>query len=379
MPAMTDDFFHESTEQSQLKSAIVHEYFVQWSRVITGVQRLSSSPLKLAYIDLYAGPGSYNDGRPSTPLMILDSAIKDPTLSQSLISVFNDSNPDSVTSLRQAISELPDISKMKVPPVVHNKEVGQEIVDMLKAKKLIPTLLFLDPWGYKGLTLELLNAVLKDWGCDCIFFFNFNRINMGLANDLVIEHMDGLFGKERAERLRVELQLLKPLEKERRVLGAIEDALREAYGKFFLSFKFRFDIGPRTSHYLIFVTKNYKGYDIMKQIMAKHSSTNVHEVPSFEYNPPVVRHQLLLNLRDPIAELSQKLLSKYAEKTIAFKQLYESDNVGTPYIPKNYKRALLELEERGAIRMNPEKRQVRNGVKTIGDNVMISFPQMRNL
>ena len=44
--------------------------------------------------------------------------------------------------------------------------------------------------------------MLKDWGCDCVFFFNYNRISMGLGNEVVEEHMDALFGKERAEKLR---------------------------------------------------------------------------------------------------------------------------------------------------------------------------------
>ena len=63
----------------------------------------------------------------------------------------------------------------------------------------MPTFFFVDPWGYKGLSLRLINSVLKDWGCDCVFFFNYNRINMGLGNDAVEKHMDALFGKERGE------------------------------------------------------------------------------------------------------------------------------------------------------------------------------------
>lgn len=36
-------------------------------------------------------------------------------------------------------------------------------------------------------------------------FFNYARINAGLSNPLVREHMAALFGEERAERLAVEL------------------------------------------------------------------------------------------------------------------------------------------------------------------------------
>jgi len=86
---------------------------------------------------------------------------------------------------------------------VRNKEVGQEIVAMFSQMRLIPTLFFIDPWGYKGLTLQLINAVLKDWGCDIIVFFNYNRISMGLSNQYVEEHMNALFTKQRADTLPV--------------------------------------------------------------------------------------------------------------------------------------------------------------------------------
>lgn len=84
---------------------------------------------------------------------------------------------------------------MKHKPIVWNNEVGSEMVKLFSSIKLVPTLFFVDPWGYKGLSLQLVNAVLKDWGCDCIFFFNYNRINMGLTNPMVQEHMAALFGE----------------------------------------------------------------------------------------------------------------------------------------------------------------------------------------
>jgi hypothetical protein len=43
------------------------------------------------------------------------------------------------------------------------------------------------------------------WGCDAIFFFNYNRINMGIANDSVREHMQALFGEEQISMLQRKL------------------------------------------------------------------------------------------------------------------------------------------------------------------------------
>ena len=186
--------------------------------------------------------------------------------------MFNDKDENNSCSLEQAISELPHIEKLKYRPEVRNKEVGQEIVAMFSQMRLIPTLFFIDPWGYKGLTLQLINAVLKDWGCDIIIFFNYNRISMGLSNPYVEEHMNALFTKQRADKLRQHLETLNPSEREMAIVEEIANALTEMGAKYVLPFCFKNEHGTRTSHHLIFVTKHFRGYGIMKDIMARQSS-----------------------------------------------------------------------------------------------------------
>ena len=51
-------------------------------------------------------------------------------------------------------------------------------------------------------------------------------------------------------------------------------ALKDLGARFVLPFRFRTASGGRTSHDLIFVTKNELGYSIMKGIMASQSSTD---------------------------------------------------------------------------------------------------------
>ena len=173
-------FFDESTDQSQVKASIVSKYFWAWARVIGPSARKRGS--SLAYIDLFAGPGRYDDGTKSTPLLVLERAIADSQLADLLVTIFNDLDSTNTRSLETAIQELPGVERLRHRPAVYNEEVGEKIVAMFESMKLIPTLFFVDPWGYKGFSLRLINSVLQNWGCDCIFFFNYNRINMGLAN-----------------------------------------------------------------------------------------------------------------------------------------------------------------------------------------------------
>jgi len=108
-------------------------------------------------------------------------------LRERLLAIFNDKDEKNSKALEQTIAEISGIEKLRYKPQVYNQEVGEEIVKMFESMNLIPTLFFVDPWGYKGLSLRLVNSVLKDWGCDAIFFFNYNRINMGINNEGSIE------------------------------------------------------------------------------------------------------------------------------------------------------------------------------------------------
>ena len=371
----TNVFFDETSEQSLAKATIVSKYFWAWAKVI--IPSVKKRQGWIAYIDLFAGPGRYKDGTKSTPLLILEKAIKDEDMRQMLVSVFNDADNDNSQSLEEAIEALKGINTLKHKPEVHTQEVGEEIVKMFEKMHLVPTLFFVDPWGYKGLSLRLVNSVLKDWGCDCIFFFNYNRINMGLSNKAVEEHMNALFGKERADDLRDRLNKMEPPQRELTVVEEIAQALKEMGGKYVLPFRFKNDKGNRTSHHLIFVSKHSKGYEIMKNIMAGESTKTSQGVPSFEYSPADVLQPLLFELSRPLDDLADMLLTEYADRRLTVRQVYQEHNVGRPYILKNYKDVIRKMEAEGKVTVNPPaaKRPKRKDEITFADEDEIIFPR----
>ena len=365
-----DNFFDESTEQSTLKTEIVSKYFWAWAKVIMPTARKTTG--KIAYIDLFAGPGRYKDSTSSTPLLVLEKAIQDDEMRNMLVTIFNDKDQNNSQTLEKAINELPGINTLKYPPIIYSYVVGDQIAQMFQQMRLVPTLFFVDPWGYKGLSLNLVNSVLKDWGCDCIFFFNYNRINMGLGNQLVKDHMDALFGKQRADALRLKLEPLSPHDRELTIVEELCQSLKDVGGKYVLPFCFKNDRGNRTSHHLIFVSKNQRGYEIMKAIMAKESTEIAQGVPSFEYCPADIRQPLLFELSKPLDELENMLLHEFAGQTLTMHRIYEQHNVGRRYIEKNYKDVLKKLEQDGNIITDPPVGERRKG--TFGPDVKVTFP-----
>jgi hypothetical protein len=272
---------------------------------------------------------------------------------------------------------LPGIEQLAHKPQVRNEEIGTQIVKMFEPMRLVPTFFFVDPWGYKGLSLALINSVLKNWGCDCIFFFNYNRINMSLNNPTVREHMNVLFGEARANRIREKSNGLSPEEREALIIEELSQALKEMGANYVLPFSFKNEQGTRTKHYLIFATKDFKGYEIMKDIMAGESSEQEQGVPTFEYSPAAERFPLLFELSRPLDDLEDMLLSDFDGQRLSMQAVYQQHSVGRRYIKKNYKKALTNLEAARKISTEPpvDKRSKRDGVATFGDNVVITFPK----
>ncbi|MAT67955.1 MAG: hypothetical protein CMJ58_00345 [Planctomycetaceae bacterium] len=371
---MADTFFDEQSAQSQIKAAIVADYFWAWASVMIQTQRrYPQHAQRIAYVDLFAGPGRYENGAASTPLLIMQRAAADPQIRDRLVAIFNDKDAANVRSLETEINQIPGIEQLRYPPEISTGEVGEQLVQRFASAKLIPTFLFVDPFGYKGLSLQLVQSVLKDWGCDCVFFFNYNRISMGLGNSVVEDHMDALFGKQRADQLRERFALrrLAPHEREAFIVEEMQAALEEMGGEYVLPFRFRNPAGTRTTHHLFFVSKHFRGYEIMRDVMYKHSRKEG-TVANFEYNPADERWPSLFELLRPLGDLEDLLLADCAGTTTRLRPLFETHSKGKGYVLKNYREVLCRLEQEGKIRMEPPCPPRRRG--TIGANVTITFP-----
>lgn len=368
---MSQAFFHEQSDQSRVKALIVAEYFDRWAQVVMRtLEKQLYRPQQVLYVDLFAGPGRYEDGNVSTPIMILQRAIRDPKMRTMMATLFNDGDANNTQSLHQAIFALPDIDTLEYQPRVYNQSVGTEVVAMFANRVLPPTLTFIDPWGYKGLSLQLVNSVIKDWGCDCIFFFNYTRINMAVTNEAVQPHLEALFSMERAAALRQRIVGLDPTQRERTIIELLVEAFQAMGGEYVLPFCFKNENGTRTSHYLIFVSKHYRGYDLMKEVMAKQSSRREQGVPSFDFCVADERQPLLFEMSRPLDDLEGLLLEHFAGRTLTVRAIYDAHNVGTAYVLPNYKQVLGKLLEEGKIGTD---RKPKKG--SFADTIIVTFPR----
>jgi three-Cys-motif partner protein len=374
------DFFATQTQGSEVKTEIVRKYFGAWAGVMTR-NAVKKGYKKIGYADLFAGKGRYLDGSKSTPILILESALRDKRVSEMLVSIFNDANKNNKEALEKEIRQIPGIELLAHAPRIINREVNDALAEKFEKISTIPTLYFLDPWGYKGLSLRLIKAVLRPPGCDCIFFFNYNRINAALSNLDMEQNMNLFFGRNRADKLRADLFGKRPKEREDLIIAELKRALRELGGSYTVEYFFKDAGGRRTKHFLILTSKVALAERIMKEIMAKESSAdNKGFFDSFGYSPleyEKARQGSLFDV-DPRDELGSMLLSAFSGRTLKVREIYRTHTIGRRYTLRNYKDAINKLDSNNKVQTNPSaEKRWRAGKLTLSDEVIVTFASER--
>lgn len=368
MTVTPDEFFAGATIQSMTKARIVSKYFKAWAKILGDRARKRGEVIM--YMDLFAGRGRYENGDPSTPLLILQHVLDTPELHDLFVSHFNDADVATAEALEGAISSLPQLPKLKHKPKVYCSEVSDKIAELYESKRLPATLTFIDPFGYRGLSVRLVQAALKDQGCECIFFFNFNRVNAAIGNDYVEEHVQRLFDAADAKALRDEFRGLTPFQREEAVVKKLVEAVKRKHTKHVLYFRFLNDDANRTSHYLVFATKDPLGAKIMKDILAKESSWTEGGTPGYECSPKP-REATIFDSLDPLDELADELCNAFVGQTLTVSKIYFDHGLERPYTPRQYKDAIKRLESAGRVKATPSASERRED--TLADHVVVQF------
>ncbi len=191
------------------------------------------------------------------------------------------------------------------------------------------------------------------------------------------ERIAPLFGAERAEALRRKVSGLTPDERQTMIISELSEALKEVGGKFVLPFEFQSRHGGRTSHYIIFVSKAFLGYHLMKEMMFS-LSTDEGDVRQFRY-VPVKSSQMALfpdfGKSHSIPLLQEVLLQACAGQSQQVRTIYETVTIDTPYTLKNVQDAIIGLEAQDRVSVDrPANKRMRLGNVTLSKDRIVSFP-----
>jgi len=372
MAVTVEKFFETQNAPSQVKSAIVSNYFGAWATIMTK----RAGKRVIGYADLFAGRGRFDDGSESTPILAVRKAVNDPMLRTALKTFFNDKNADEVAALEREIGSIAGIEGLAHAPRFHSEAVGPQIVKRLAEFRSIPTLLFADPFGYMGISLELIKLLLENQKSEALLFFNTNRINAGVSNEFGREHIDALFGSRRAEAVRTKVTGLHGDVRERVVLDSFQDGLKGIGFKYVLRFRFLSRGADRTSHHLIHCSRHPLAEKIMKEVMDRYSVKSFDGIPLFEIPHDDFGQRSLFTQPLPPVDLAGELLRSFAGRTLTLPETVHRHSPGTPYVERNYRAALSYLIEQGKVTCDPpaETMRFKQGRRIWPKGLRVMFP-----
>ena len=355
---MTDrTFFEKQTLSSRVKASIVSEYFPKYCKIIVK----KHVPRRIGYFDLFAGPGLYEDGNYSTPLLVAKNCYNDDLLKKRVWMVFNDKEYS--PQLQENFLKLYPSGTFAFNPHFGHSTVGEcEAIDrfitqnhMENGKNECPSVLFIDPFGYKGIDTIILSTFLNYWGNELFIFINTKRINPALENEKFEPLMRHLFPQS--------YDALKTLVRNKRSVSErlqfIIANLGKEYEKllrgkvYYTAFKFQEEDVETTSHFILHLTKSKRGFDLIKQIYNDFANvgTIFDGINTYTFDVKKILNpieELFDAASENIDVLKEKLYMEYKGREISALDLFEEHQQKGLYCRKHYTEALRRLvaEER---------------------------------
>lgn len=376
----TDHFFAIQKEKSRIKTLIVTEFFKAYFPIINAAFQQD-----IWYIDLFCGPGRYEDGRASTPIELLNviDKFKDDAARARLKIVFNDHNKDYVQKLQQHIGSHSVLPRLKYQPQILNLKASE--VDLSTyTKGNNPIFSFVDPWGYKDVSASQVWSLVKNRGSDCVLFFNSDRILQDIAKPSSAQDFQQIFGDlfEAAKAIQIDTTMSQR-EKTESFLTLFSKNLyltvKKEYGSkfkiFVLPFFVEADDKEKTSHYIVFISKASKAIQEMRKVMIRHSNSISAELG---YDSKDEMQISLLN-RDDDSSISiiQTIKTVFSQYPLCYNDQYTVSSLSElmdryemsvaykvlPYSLQEVKSAVQALHQRGCINVIlPKGKRIRKPI-----------------
>lgn len=360
-------FFRHPQENSKIKGLIVSEYFPQYCQII--MRR--HMPARFGYFDMFAGPGIYDDGTWSTPILVAKQCLGKQWLKDRVWLVFNDYLYSD--KLRANFDAFIGIDAFPIKPHFGHSKVGscKAIDDFLIRDYTVgnfnecPSVLFFDPFGYKAINTSLLCQFMKPFGNEMFLFLNTKRITAALFNPKFEKHIRKIFPTTFEETREGWNSRNSDSQKEERLMflvGQLEKEFRNSLGTVYCShFRFQESDNVGASHFLIHVTKSIRGCDLVKQIFHSHSNLEpqLSGLGSYTFDSKILQNLLMQAIARNEAEENLRSLKDRITKGlrlypegVSASEFYDMDQSQNQYTRAHYLNALRQMEDEGTVEAN---------------------------
>jgi len=314
---------------------------------------------------MFAGPGIYEDESWSTPLLVAKNCYEDSFLRDRVWMVFNDMTFGD--KLKENFEKFFQSGTFQYEPFFANRVFGEWLkIDTFLTRNTMqgfynecPTVLFIDPWGYKHINTRVLTQFLTQWGNEVFIFINTKRLNAAFENELFQEDLKGVFPLTYNE-VRENKKLLGSVEERHKyIINQLASEFSRILGGmvYYTAFQFREEDQATPSHYLLHITKGAKGFELVKQVYSKYANVErnldgMDSVETYTFDPRSIQGTSWLDeefKQQNIQKLKNELQKKYTSQMLQTEQLFNDDQRTRMLSRSYYLLALRQLADEGKI------------------------------
>jgi three-Cys-motif partner protein len=330
---------------------------------------LSSWNGRVLFLDGFAGRGRYNDGSEGSPLVALRHLLDHQSFARmrdrEFVFYFVEANGDNAASLQREVdafmaARAPWPSNVKV--YVINTKFDMTATAMLQHLRdqkasLAPSFIFVDPFGYSGLPMDVLADLLAYPHTELFVNFMVGHVQRFITRDGQEHAMRDLFGID------VRSVLKGYTGDADRIEHLKEVYVRQMHNRIGFDYVQSFAMVNRTGnigYYLFHGTRHEKGVKLMKHAMWK-----VDPGGGYTFSDRFAGQNVLFTLEPNLRPLRNELLRHYrGQHNVTVADIERHVLLRTPYLDTHVRNVLRPLEVDRKIRVNrpPGKRQFAVGV-----------------
>ncbi len=332
------------------KHAILRKYLEAWLPKLAWTR-------KLVFIDGFAGPGEYSGGQPGSPLIALRAATehKADFTGCEFVYIFIEQDAARFEHLNGLVSEetAPDYITLGAVHGTFADEVGG-ILDRLEAerKQLAPTLVMVDPFGFKGLPMELMARITQHPKSELIISFMYDPIVRWRNVPSLEKTMEELYGCPDWKAA----DDLPPEDRKKFLCDLYMQQLRStAHMQYVREFEM-VDKGNRTEYFLVFATNHIEGLKAMKAAMWTVDPTG-----SYAFSDATNPDQLTLFTPEPdYDQLKRLIVSRFRGTDARVEDVETFVVVETAFRETHYNRHILvPMEKAGDLVVQTPRKMAR--------------------
>lgn len=323
-------------------------------------------------MDMFAGPGKYDRGERGSPALVLDLLLGHRDLAAwsncEFVLLFNELDEERHNVLSEVVAEYrtkhtpwPANVKLVDPESKPFAELANDILGSLKGQNMAPTFAFIDPFGYKGLSLDLIKQLVSYNACELFIYFDFNSVSRFATTGNVDEHFDALFGTDEYKNAPPAGDLARATF----LHDLYERQLRTVCNFGHVRSFAMVNDGGRVGNYMFFCTRNLQAFDRMKDAMWALDPTG-----DYRFQDRLAGQDVLFDSVDATGPLQSALLDKFAGRKVPVQHVLDWVVAQTPYYSGQVKRRTLAVMQRaGTISAENQARK-----NQFPDGTIVVFP-----